>query len=222
MHRRAALLIALLASALSACGAFPAPAPIPTATVIRANLPPATTAAPLEGTATRTPRPPKPTRTPTSALPFAPLSAASLSPTIASALPFQVITATPSRTRVPPTAADTALPPQELDCQLVWQSPSIGATMLADDKFGAGWNIRNTGTATWEPGSFQFTYLGGYRLSHDFEEPLTQSVAPGDEVVLSVPMKVPSQSNLYTTHWGLRSGDRFFCRLTVTIWVTTP
>ena len=39
--------------------------------------------------------------------------------------------------------------------------------MSAGDKFGAGWDIRNTGTATWEPGSFQFTYLGGYRLSHD-------------------------------------------------------
>src|SRR5512143_493705 len=213
-------LCAGLMLALAACGALPTPVPrategpTPTLSKARTTRTPRPTRTPTEEAQTEAPRPsntprPRASRTPRST---------GGTPT----LPFQVLSSTLTPTVSLGSPAPTTPAPSELDCQLVWQSPSIGATMSAGDKFGAGWDIRNTGTATWEPGSFQFTYLGGYRLSHDFEEPLTQSVPPGEEVILSVPMKVPPEQNLYTTHWGLRQGERFFCRLTVTIWVQLP
>ena len=89
-----------------------------------------------------------------------------------------------------------------------------------EDKFSVGWNIRNTGTVTWEPGTFEFTYLAGAKLAtHDSLIPLKESVPPGQETILSVPMKAPLHPNLYTTHWGIKTGNNYFCRLTLTIQV---
>jgi hypothetical protein len=82
-----------------------------------------------------------------------------------------------------------------------------------------GWMVQNVGTAPWDAGSTEFTYLGGAKLHNDDLVPLQSSVAPGQTIVLSVPMKAPRNSTKYTTYWGLRRGDTFFCRLELTIYV---
>ncbi len=171
----------------------------------------------------------KPIQTATTFLSATPKPAQPFTPTVQAALPFSTLTPTlggpaipttlPTRTAVPPTPAPTKPPPLELDCKLIWQSPPNGSTYDMGTKFSVGWNIKNIGTVTWDPGSFEFTYLGGARLAtHDFNIPLQQSVPPGQEIVLSVPMKTPLTVNMFTTHWGIRTGDKFFCRLTLTIW----
>ena len=63
------------------------------------------------------------------------------------------------------------------------------------------------------------SYLGGAKLHNKGSFPLSVTVAPGDEVILSVPMKAPRNSTRYTTYWGLRQGDVFFCRLMLSIYV---
>jgi hypothetical protein len=85
------------------------------------------------------------------------------------------------------------------------------------EKFGAGWNVQNIGTATWDPASFRFVYLGGYKLSRNDQVSVPTTVPAGGTAIFSVPMKAPYAPGTYTTHWGLRSGDNFFCKLTVTI-----
>lgn len=82
-----------------------------------------------------------------------------------------------------------------------------------------GWNVRNIGTATWDPESVEFMYLGGARLNLEELALLDTSVAPGEDIVLSVDMKAPKNSAKYTTYWGLRQGDTFFCRLMLSIYV---
>ncbi len=143
----------------------------------------------------------------------------SLTPT----LPFQILSSTSPTALViatEPTATEITPPPtpSELDCQLVWQSPPNGALYNPDERFAVGWDLRNVGTATWEQGTFEFVYLGGARLYAGDRVPLNTSVAPGDEIVLSLPMKTPDRpSSQYTTHWGIRQGDTYFCRLTLSI-----
>ncbi len=153
-----------------------------------------------------------------------PSAAVSLTPT----LPFVVVSSTAVPTLAPPTAALNGSPtapsatPSALACQLVWQSPGNGIVYDPQVKFTTGWNIKNTGTQTWEAGTMQFTYLGGAKLHSTDIFPLPSSVGPGQTIVLSVPMKAPQNSTKYTTYWGLRQGDIFFCRVHVSIYVDVP
>jgi Ig-like domain-containing protein len=209
------LLFVVFAVILAACGPLPAPIVRPTITpetpVSKSLKPrPSHTPRPTETPGlTETPTtPPSAPPEPTLSLPPTALLTL-LSPTPTPTLRVLFVTATPA----PPT-------PSALDCKLIWQSPPNGSTYYAEEKFSVGWNIKNVGTATWEPGSFQFTYLDGAKLApRDDLIPLTRSVPPGQSIVLSVPMKAPITPRTYTTHWGIRQGDNFFCRLTLTIHV---
>ncbi len=221
-----ALLFAGLALALAAC----APLPTPVVRPIGGQE-----TSPAKAGKTRTPRPHRPTEFPPPTAPImtelspvfpsvTPQPVLSPTPTGHFALPFSTLTPTfsaPAVTRAPTLAFATpsALPTAQsgLDCKLMWQSPPNSSTYLAGEKFSVGWNIKNVGTVTWQPGSFEFTYLAGARLSRDFNVPLKTTVGPAQTVTLSVPMKAPSNPSIYTTHWGIRQGNSFFCKLTLTI-----
>ncbi len=218
---RRAFLCAALALALAACGPLPTPvirlesstkAPRPARTHRPTKTPT------MEPTATElllpteqsplalsTPRPITPT------LPFAVLPSTSTS-----GVPFVVLS---SSTPPVATASAPATPvPLALDCKLIWQSPPNGSTFDTGDKFSVGWKLKNIGTATWTAGSFEFVYLAGSHLAtHDSVVPMKQSVSPGQTVVLSLPIKTPANIGTYTTHWGIRQGNNYFCRLTLTI-----
>jgi hypothetical protein len=194
-----ALLFMALALPLLACIALPAALAAPTAT----RLPrPSRTAKPTWPPTSSPSTTPEPVETPTEYPSATPEPMLSLTPTISYRLP----TLTPTVQ-------------SELDCKLLWKSPGDGISYKWRDRFTVGWNVRNTGTAAWDPASVEFTYVGGAKL---YEYPLVHlesSVAPGQEVVLSAAMKAPKNSTLYTTYWSLRQGNTFFCRLTESIYV---
>lgn len=214
------LLCIALALTLPGCGSMPVP-------VVRFAA-----GTDIALTKTAEPRPTRthrPTRTPTATI--SPTATVSLTPSITpsalpltATLPFQIL----SSTSTPPSLLATEAPPateaaptaqSELDCQLVWQSPPNGVSYAPGEKFAVGWNLRNIGTAMWEQGTFEFVYLGGARMYAGDRVPLNTSVAPGDEIVLSLPMKAPMTASRYTAHWGIRQGDSYFCRLTLSIFV---
>ena len=107
----------------------------------------------------------------------------------------------------------------ELDCQLNWQSPGSGITYEPREDFTVGWKVTNTGRAVWYPGSVEFTYLAGAKLHDDPEVRLRVSVAPGQSVILSVGMRAPKNPAMYTTRWGLRKDDTYFCPVSLSIYV---
>jgi hypothetical protein len=109
--------------------------------------------------------------------------------------------------------------PRELDCKLIWQSPSNQVIFAPGDEFAVGWNVRNIGTAAWDVNSVEFVYLGGAKLHGIDTGPLDTTVAPGQTIVLSVNMIAPRRPARYTTNWGLRQGDVYFCRLMLSITV---
>lgn len=212
------LLSAALVLALAACSVMPTPViratgqlqPIPSATATRRP--------------TRTPGPtdtPAPLDTPT----FPP--SATLKPALPATptLPFALLFSTPTLTATATVLSGSPAPPTvpiPLDCKLMWQSPPNGSTYVPGEKFSVGWNLKNVGTSIWEASSFEFTYLDGARMAtHDSVVPLRQNVPPGGTVVLSLPMRAPMNSSTYTTHWGIRQGKTYFCRLTLTIQVSS-
>lgn len=82
-----------------------------------------------------------------------------------------------------------------------------------------GWKVTNTGTAGWYPGSVEFTFFGGDKMYQFPRTQLQTGVAPGDTVALVADMVAPKNPNKYTTFWGLRRGNDYFCRVSLSIYV---
>ena len=134
---------------------------------------------------------------------------------IPSATPEPVLSLTPTALFVSPSPTPTV--PSRLDCKLIWQSPGNDITYKPNKEFTAGWKVRNDGTDTWDVDSVEFTYLRGAKLYDYPVVHLKTSVAPGQEVILSVHMRAPKNLTRYTTYWSLRQGDTFFCPVMLTI-----
>ena len=168
------------------------------------------------------------TSTPSPTTTASPTRSPSPSPS-ATPVPTETLIATPTATAEPLLSATPTLllpplspaptVPNVLDCKLVWQSPRNNVTFTANQSFGAGWKVVNTGSATWDPNSVVFAYLGGAKM---YDSPLVRlkgSVASGQSVVLSVHMKAPRDPTRYTTYWSLRQGNTFFCIQALSIYV---
>jgi hypothetical protein len=102
---------------------------------------------------------------------------------------------------------------------LIWQSPGNYISYKPNQAFTVGWKVMNNGTDVWSVGSVEFTYLRGAKMYDYAVVQLVTSVAPGQEVILSVHMRAPRDLTMYTTTWSLRQGDTFFCPLRLSIYV---
>jgi len=107
----------------------------------------------------------------------------------------------------------------ELDCKVNWQSPRNRTKVEPRAEFTVRWNVTNTGSAAWDPGVVDLAYSGGTRMYYEPVIPLTQVVAPGEDVTLTVDMKALRDTRSYATSWALRRDDTYFCDLGVRIYV---
>ena len=152
-------------------------------------------------------------------------------PPTASAPPQATLTLTPTlpALTLPVTATATSsvtvtpAPPSstrpELDCKVLQQSPKNGSKFASKERFDISWTIKNTGTATWDPGVVVLAYAGGVKMYLSQPVQLTHSSPPGDITTLAADMIAPRTPNRYTMTWALRRGDEYFCRMAVTILV---
>jgi hypothetical protein len=198
---RNASAVTALALALLACNALIPPAPTPAITPT------------LTATSTPGPIPSRTTLPEISITRWVPVFSA-LPPLLVTLGP----TLTPAPTRTLRLPSPAATEPVALACRLNWKSPGNGYEVDRGENFSAGWKLTNTGTQTWSPGAVIFTYVSGAQLHNDAVVHLDGAVPTGESVILSVPMRAPENSTLYTTYWGLRQGDTFFCRVSVTIY----
>ncbi len=197
---RKAFLFMGLTLPLVACVALSAPLAALKATP---TLPPSRTAAPtLSPTPSRPSPTAKPTQTPTEYPSATPEPMLSLTPTV-----------------LPQSPSPTPTIPSRLACKLIWQSPGNYISYKPNQAFTVGWKVMNNGTDVWEVGSVEFTYLRGAKMYDYAVVQLVTSVAPGQEVILSVHMRAPKDLTMYTTTWSLRQGDTFFCPLKLSIYV---
>ena len=105
----------------------------------------------------------------------------------------------------------------ELACKVLSQSVKVGSKFASRERFDISWMVRNTGTATWEPGVVELAYAGGTKMYQYQPVPLTHSIPPRDITILNADMVAPRTPDRYTMIWALRRGDEYFCRMYVTI-----
>ncbi len=133
--------------------------------------------------------------------------------------PTQVPTQTPTETATPTSTVPTiALPtlivptitPVPLPCnraQLI-RDVSVQDTspFLPGETFVKTWRIKNVGSCTWGNG-YRLVFVSGNAMSAKEKIQLSQSVAPGQTVDLSVTMKAPNKLGDYRGDWMLENAD---------------
>lgn len=80
-----------------------------------------------------------------------------------------------------------------------------GTTLLPDMSATKTWNVKNTGTCTWDT-SYTFNYVKG-SLFGQTSVNITKLVAPGENYEISVPFTTPAQNGEYTAWWQMRSPE---------------
>lgn len=115
-------------------------------------------------------------------------------------------TVTIPTTAVPPSAT-SQLPSATPNCdlaQFVSETIPDGTNFNAGDSFTKTWRMKNAGTCTWS----------GYALVFDSGEAMggvspiaIGTVAPGQEVDLSVNLKAPATNGTYRGYWRIRNAN---------------
>lgn len=81
-----------------------------------------------------------------------------------------------------------------------------GTTFNANKSFTKTWELKNTGTCTWTT-AYTLTFFNGDEMSGPTPVNLSSSVAPGQSIDLSVPLKSPNSPGAYRGYWILRNGS---------------
>lgn len=79
-----------------------------------------------------------------------------------------------------------------------------GTVLGAGQTFTKTWRIQNVGSCTWTT-AYDWVFVSGNAMNAPAVVPLTQNVAPGQTVDISVTMKSPNVSGDYTGYWMLRN-----------------
>lgn len=104
-----------------------------------------------------------------------------------------------------------------LSCAVVAKSPSDGTVFKPRKKFTVRWTIKNTGTAAWKKGSFDYLYIGGDKFHDRGLYDMNFILDPGDTIDIKVVMYAPKKSGSYETTWVLGSKKHPLCKMTLAI-----
>jgi hypothetical protein len=185
--QRAALLL-VLAAALAACRANPAPA----------------TVTPGLGQPTFTPAPAA-SPTPAASATQAPTPTAAEAATATQTAVVAGTAGTPGAT-LEPTAAVTAAPGTDAAEFLADVTIPDGMDLAPGEVFTKTWQVRNSGSTTWNA-AYALAFVSGERMGGVDAVPLLASVAPGQSVDLSVTLTAPTALGRYTGFWMLRNAS---------------
>lgn len=85
--------------------------------------------------------------------------------------------------------------------------------MAPGESFVKTWRVRNIGTCTWDA-TYTLVFVGGQPFGGQVSVPLTQTVQPGGEFELSIPLVAPPVAGVYRGEWVLQnsSGVKFGSR----------
>ncbi|MGD8406875.1 MAG: NBR1-Ig-like domain-containing protein, partial [Anaerolineales bacterium] len=144
--------------------------------------------------------------------------AAEFTQTAGAVPPTSAATATGAVTEAPAATApptETAVPtnnpfqstPTAITCDnAIWVADVTvpdGTEMTPGQDFVKTWMIKNTGSCTWSTG---YTLIHGYDERLDgVAESLTNAVAPGEEVEVSVRFRAPSGVGEHRSYWRMQN-----------------
>ena len=110
----------------------------------------------------------------------------------------------------PPTDISTT-PPPATQCVLVSQNPADYSTYPPRTGFDTTWVLQNTSGTAWDQNSVDLVYLGaigGMRLHQNYDlYDITQSVDPGANYTVTVPMVSPDTTGQWGEAWALQQGS---------------
>jgi len=125
----------------------------------------------------------------------------------------------PTLTQPKPTATQTATPSASggYACQILSQAPVDDTVFAPNADFDAVWQVKNTGTKTWDKNNADYRYVSGDKFHQQPAYDFPKTVNPGAQVNIVVDMKAPNNSGTYTTRWEIRIGQNHFCTMRMTI-----
>ncbi len=145
-----------------------------------------------------------------SATPFTPTPTYDVVQTIAAQTAFAIQTQaaglTPSPTQM---SATTPVPPGASGDRAIFVADVTipdGSVIAPGATFKKTWKLQNAGSATWTT-SYSFAYLSGEKMGTITSVPLTQSVAPGAQIEISVDMVAPTNAGSYQSYWKMKNAS---------------
>lgn len=117
----------------------------------------------------------------------------------------------PSNTPEPSdTPEPSATPTEEEDCDAIDFVADVtipdGTDFAAGDTFTKTWRLLNAGTCTWTT-SYALVFDSGNAMGGPASQALSGTVAPGDNVDISVDLTAPATDGTYRGNWKLRNAD---------------
>jgi hypothetical protein len=88
--------------------------------------------------------------------------------------------------------------------QWVSQSVDDGTIFAPGQAFTMTWRLKNSGTSTWTTG-YRLRYYSGDAFGAPKEITISQEVAPGGEIDITIPMKAPANPGSYRSDWVMSS-----------------
>ena len=94
-----------------------------------------------------------------------------------------------------------------------------GTVLKPGEDFRKVWQIRNTGSCTWDEG-YGLIFIGGDQAIDPANYEITISadfIAPGEDADFDIPLTAPLQEGSYTGSWRMRNDQGVFFGETVTV-----
>ena len=94
-----------------------------------------------------------------------------------------------------------------------------GTVIASGAAFVKTWRLQNAGTTTWST-SYTLDFISGEKMGTITSVPLSQSVAPGQQVDVSVNMVAPTASGSYQGFWKMKNASGQFFNDSVYVMIT--
>jgi len=119
------------------------------------------------------------------------------------AAPMPTITTSPVE---PPAGPPTKTPEPCNRAKFMSETVEDGTDFNPNENFTKTWRLKNDGTCTWNT-NYKLVFVDGDQLSGPSNKNLTQSVAPGEQVDISVDLKAPGSGGTYKGFWKVADDE---------------
>jgi hypothetical protein len=131
----------------------------------------------------------------------------------------QVADLTPTQT-VQATATQAAPGPTGDNAAFVADVTIPDGTVISPGAaFTKTWRLQNAGTTTWTA-SYSLAFISGEQMGTITSVPISQSVAPGAQIDVSVDMVAPNNVGSYQGYWKMKNGSGQFFNDSVYVLIT--
>lgn len=114
--------------------------------------------------------------------------------------------------------ATDSTPTPDASCSMVSITLTSPVIMDANNYFTTTWEVKNNSSQSLEASNIDYKFINGVNMHRDssvFDLPAT--VQPDQSIRLSVNMRAPNQTGIYTANWAVTRGNTVLCNLPVTI-----